>query len=92
MSLKTVNDYALFLSLLGGYFPTDEKVKSDDDDVKYTGYLNRNGEWYIMNYDCSVDGDNDLLSWRFAKGDSDYATNWTARESLDYDLPSVIFK
>lgn len=92
MSLLTTSDYTLFLALLGGYLPTDKEVNSIDADILYYGYENGKGEWYIMEEDVSPGGGTDPVSWRFIKGDSSYATNWTAREGLDYSRPSTAFK
>lgn len=92
MSLKQVNDYNLFQSLFSGYLLCDQETKSSDADIKYYLYVNRFGEWYIMQEDLSPAGGTDPKTWRFIKGDSDYATNWTAREALVYAYPNVAFK
>jgi len=92
VSLKTINDYALFQALLGGFLPCDKETKSTDSDINYYGYENRHGEWYIMEEDLSPAGGTSPNSWRYIKGDSDYATNWTGREALSYSRTSTAFK
>ena len=92
MSLKTISDYSLFVALLNGYMPNDQETKSTDGDITYYGYENRHGEWYIMEEDSSPAGGTAPTQWRYIKGDSDYATNWTGREALTYSRTSTAFK
>jgi len=89
---RTVNDYFFFQSSLAGFMPCDQDVDSSDADTNYYGYENAEGEWYIMKEDLSVGGDADLISWRYSKGDDDYATNWAGREALSYTRTSIAFK
>lgn len=49
----------------------------------YYGYKDSTGRWYIV----SQDG----YAFRYARGDSDYDTNWTDRDSLTYNLYSAVF-
>lgn len=56
---------------------------TDIDDAGYYGYLKADGAWYIMS---GIAGE-----YRYIKGDSDYATNWTNRESLTYGYFYEIF-
>jgi hypothetical protein len=51
---------------------------------KYYGYLSAEGEWIIQRWDTSAD------SYRYCIGESDYATNWTARAALSYVLYSAL--
>lgn len=44
----------------------------------YVGYKASNGAWYI--YRRTISGN----TRQYAEGTSDYATNWTNRESLSY--------
>lgn len=92
MSEKTLNDYSLFQALLGGYLPTDQETNDGDGDIKYYGYQNKHGEWYIMKEDLSPAGGTEPITWTYARGDSDYGTNWTGRQALTYTRPAVAFK
>lgn len=56
---------------------------TDIDDAGYYGYLKADGAWYIMS---GIAGE-----YRYIKGDSDYATNWTNRASLTYGYFNDIF-
>lgn len=61
--------------------PRAEFVVSDEDtssDPVYYGYVDRFGSWYILERN-TTNG-----TYRYAKGTSDYATNWTNRTSLTY--------
>ena len=60
---------------IGGYQISDG---DDTGAVKYYGFLQTNGTWYIMKNDT---GSN---SYRYAKGDSGYTTAWTDRAGLTY--------
>lgn len=91
MSLKTTNDYTLFLALKGGYFPSDQELKSDDENITYSGFENRHGEWFIEEEDVSTEATAGTLTRRYAKGDSGYAAAWIAREAHTYNRPSITF-
>ncbi len=49
----------------------------------YYGYKDSVGSWYIVVQSG--------MSQRYAKGDSDYDTNWTNRNLIPYDYYSVVF-
>jgi hypothetical protein len=53
-------------------------------DPGYLGFLRPNGEWYIIQITADAD-------FRYAKGESDYGTNWTGRVGLTYELYSNTF-
>lgn len=91
--MGTINDYQAFMAQFEGYRISDQDVDSSDSDITYYGYNNREGDWYIMQYDKSVSGDVDVKSWRFVKGTAsdDYATQWAARESQSYQLLETAF-
>jgi hypothetical protein len=57
--------------------------KITDFDNEYYGYTKANGEWYIMKITDT--------SARYAKGDTDYETNWAERASLSYGLFFNVF-
>lgn len=61
--------------------PTDGyKISEVDDNViTYYGFINKDGAWFIMREDT------DTRSFRYAKGDSRFPTNWSKREQLKYD-------
>ena len=69
-------------SPLGNYRLSDQDINGT---IKYYGYVDRNGNWYIAKNDGS-DG-----SWRFIKGSSDYPTNWANRASLEYNYYYNVF-
>ena len=67
--------------------PTDGYKISQIDDTNYPyyyGYVNSTGAWYIMSED--VDS-----NYRYTKGDSGFAANWTIRASLTYGYFDSIF-
>ena len=92
--MGTINDYTYFHQRQAGYQISDEDANSADSDITYYGYLNQEGQWYIMREDVSVGGDDDVKAFRFTKGalDSDYTTNWALRESLTYADFEATFK
>lgn len=62
--------------ILAGYGPADY----DSADPSYAGFINADGEWYIMK-NVAV---GTVQTFTYAKGDSGYATAWTARSSQSY--------
>jgi len=89
--LQTAGDLNFFGFLLDGYRVSEQASKTTDANVLYFGFVNRMGEWYIMEQDTSA-GSNDLQTYRFVKGDSGYTTAWTAREAQTYDYFYTTFK
>lgn len=65
------------------------KVNDVDDasTVKYYGFADADGAWYILKEDTSVVP----KTYRYARGASAYSTAWTNRASQTYDYYSVIF-
>lgn len=63
------------------------KVSDTDTagDVKYYGYINSDGNWYIMR-EISSTG-----TYRFTRGTTDYDTAWAARSSQIYTLYNIVF-
>jgi hypothetical protein len=51
----------------------------DEGQVTYYGFINKDGAWLIMREES--DGN----SFRYAKGNSDFPSNWANRENLNYD-------
>ncbi|MBP9716711.1 MAG: hypothetical protein KBD51_02090 [Candidatus Levybacteria bacterium] len=56
----------------------------DDSSPAYYGFTEKGGAWFIMKEDSSG-------NYRYAKGTSDFSTNWTGRAALSYDYYDVIF-
>lgn len=53
--------------------------------IGYYGFLKADGNWYIMKWNTVVN------SFRFAKGESNYPTNWTNRATLTYKYYDEVF-
>jgi len=70
--------------------PTELYKIADVDDVsavKYYGFIDVNGGWYIMEEDTS----GAIATYRYIKGDTDYPTNFGVRGTLTYDYFNNIF-
>ncbi|MDP3703389.1 MAG: hypothetical protein Q8R78_03285 [Candidatus Omnitrophota bacterium] len=81
--MPTIADALLFWAGKEGYLPVD----SDATSPNYYGFQNKEGEWYIMKE--TITGS--TTTYRYAKGGSGYAGNWTLRADLTYALVSVTF-
>ncbi len=81
-------NYRAFAFLYEGYKVNDQANKSGDDNTTYFGFLNRFGEWFIMQQVTS----GTTVTWRFVKGNSGYTTAFSAREAQSYDYINVTFK
>ena len=68
---------------LTGYRIADE---DSDGTVRYYGYQNPDGAWYIMR----VDDTTSIAQYRYANGASDYNAAWAGRAWLVYDLLSEL--
>ena len=86
----TINDAMFWAALFPGYIISDQAVKSSDSTIRYIGFLNKKGEWYILEQNTAA-GANSLQTFRYAKGTSAYTTNWTAKEGLTYGYVDVTF-
>ena len=67
--------------------PTDGYYISEIDDgatIAYFGFLSRQGAWYIMRQDTDK-------AFRYVRGDRDFNSGWTDRESLNYDYFDNVF-
>lgn len=71
-----------------GYKVSDAANKAGDATIRYFGYVNRRGEWFILRQTVS----GTTADYRFVKGDSAYTTAWAARETQTYDYFNTIFK
>lgn len=58
---------------------------ADDGIISFYGFVNQESGWLIMRQD------NDISSFRYAKGDSNFTSNWANRENLKYDYYSKLF-
>ena len=67
--------------------PTDAYKISEIDDniVSFYGFINKDGGWFIMK------GDANTGSFRYAKGESNFPSNWNNREHLKYDYFHNVF-
>jgi len=83
----TINDSAAFAFAFEGYKIADEADKAGDATIKYYGYLNKSGNWYIMERDVTN------KTYRYKKGDSAYRSlYWGQREALTYEDFNDTFK
>ncbi len=57
----------------------------DDDTIGYYGFINKEGQWFIMK------GDTNTGSYRYVRGKSSFSDNWKRRQNLEYDYFSQIF-
>jgi len=73
----TVVDH--FARPLDGYEAADNEI----GDTSYYGYLDKDGNWYIMKRTSTA--------VTYAKGITAYSTNWTNRASLSYDYFDQVF-
>ena len=66
--------------------PTDGYVISEIDDSSpaYYGYLDKNGDWYIIKE--NTDG-----SFRYVKGSENFSSYWNNRSTLVYDYFNNVF-
>jgi len=70
---------------IAGYVASDQSF--DGVSTTHFGFLDHDGNWYIQE---QVVTGNDI-SWRYAKGSSDYTTNWAGRAGLTYNYYNVEF-
>lgn len=67
--------------------PTDAYGITQIDDQSspaYYGFVNKEGEWYITQEDSSG-------SYRYARGGSDFQSNWSNRATLSYNYFNSVF-
>lgn len=66
--------------------PTDGYVISEIDDSSpaYYGYLDKDGNWYIIKE--NIDG-----TFRYVKGSGNFSSYWNSRTSLTYDYFNNVF-
>ncbi len=65
---------------------TDEyELSGGDDDNRIYGYIDKDGAWYIQKFDESD------KTYKYARGSSDFESNWTNRASLTYQFYNEVF-
>lgn len=57
----------------------------DNNEISFYGFTDEKGKWFIMKEDSSAG------SFRYTRGESDFARNWTNRENLKYDYFYHVF-
>lgn len=67
--------------------PTDgyRITEFDDSIIAYYGFTHKDNSWFIMQEDT------DTGSFRYVRGNSDFAGRWTNRENLKYDYFINVF-
>jgi len=85
--MGTINDYGEFAFWQEGFKISDEVVNSEINQIRYFGYVNREGNWHIMEVDYRLP-----KKYRFTRGTKNYEENFAARETLDYRLFNVEFR
>lgn len=93
---QSLNDNMNLVFGIDGMKPSDQDYKSNDANIIYFGFVNKKGEWYILKQTTSTitisSTDYQNIAYRYCKGDSDYTTNYAARQTQDYDYFNAIFK
>ena len=66
--------------------PTDGyKISEIDDSTpSYFGFIETTGKWFIMQ-------ETETGSFRYTKGDNDFTSNWTNRDTLKYEYYDAVF-
>lgn len=68
---------------LGHYRISDQAVGT----TSYYGYVDKDGNWFIMK--SVITGA--VTNYTYARGTTDYATNWTGRAGLSYSNFATCF-
>ena len=80
--MLSLNDLQHFAGQMAGYLACDI---DDTSDPKYYGFTAKDGSWYIIKESVAS------KTFRYAKGSSNYTTNWTGKADLTYDYPYNTF-
>lgn len=69
------------------HHPTDNyKISEVEYGIEtFYGFMDENNRWYIMKEDLNSG------TFRYAKGDIDFTTNWNNRKNLKYDYYNQVF-
>lgn len=76
--------FSFSFSILEGYFAADG---DSDASPNYYGFVRADGSWYILKETLSAGAD----TYKYAKGDNNYSTNWGNRAGLTYDYFHNVF-
>ena len=80
MKGHSVTDNNYFNSNVMGYRAADMKEHSTNSAIRYTGFLNKWGDFFIEEQN-DTNG-----TFRVYAGSGNYTTAWAARQSLSYGL------
>lgn len=69
-------------NILEAYQITDQ---DDGGNTKYYGFMDKDGNWYILKNDTVAS------TYRYTRGTSSYAANWTNRATLTYGYFGDVF-
>jgi hypothetical protein len=86
--MPALADTTSYYFALNGYMPIEADADSTAQYMYYL-YQNKFGGWYLQRIEKLSDT---LSETKFAKGASDAAAAWTARDQQAYDFPDVTFK
>ena len=81
----TINDLMVIHHAFADFKISDQADHGGDSTKKYYGYVNREGEWYIMRRDLTAN------TYRYYKGGSNYAAGWAGREGYTYERYDEVF-
>ena len=81
----TINDLMVLHFAFADFKVSDEADKGADPNIKYAGYVNRDGEWYILERNLTN------RTYRFFAGSSNYAAGWSGREAYSYERYDEVF-
>lgn len=83
--MPSVTDNFSFNEDFNGYRISDEMDHSVDSEIRYYGFINRVGDYYIMERNSTTG-----VTYRYYHStESSYTAAWTLRESLTYDYFSA---
>jgi len=81
----TINDLMVMHFAREDYKVSDEADNGSDANIKYIGYVNRDGEWYILERNLTN------RTYRFIAGASNYTAGWAGREAYTYERYDEVF-
>ena len=88
--MSTINDLSIFAFALQGYQPSNQDQNSGNSLIRYYGFVNQEGKWYIQEETRNSGGT--TFEWKFLRGDSNYAPTYANRQSESYDTWPQTFK
>lgn len=83
--MQNVQDYRYQHHKIGGHGVVYEASDADTSGAtyQYFGFLSIEGAWIIQRFDLST---SNIVLYRYSAGSTAYATAWTNRASLSYEL------